>query len=185
MASLRHPNVVQFMGVSAFPPAMITGEGRWAGRRAAGCLVHVCAGVCVGRAMASASKCMHVLFQAMDSTCDSRLPGCGSVGRPLKLGGTLGVCAEYCGKGSLTDVLKGGRLSTQKANLLPWHRRINMVRAAAMLAGTAFKGLTVAWCLGCAQGVPHRCTAQAEVVRSCCVPRRHASLCFISMCCGV
>jgi hypothetical protein len=25
MASLRHPNVVQFMGVSAMPPAMITG----------------------------------------------------------------------------------------------------------------------------------------------------------------
>jgi hypothetical protein len=25
MASLRHPNVVQFMGVSAVPPAMITG----------------------------------------------------------------------------------------------------------------------------------------------------------------
>lgn len=32
MASLRHPNVVQFMGVSAFPPAMITGALR--------CVVH-------------------------------------------------------------------------------------------------------------------------------------------------
>ena len=29
IASLRHPNVVQFMGVSAFPPAMITGAACW------------------------------------------------------------------------------------------------------------------------------------------------------------
>jgi hypothetical protein len=37
MASLRHPNVVQFMGVSAKPPALISGECA-CGRTVTGCL---------------------------------------------------------------------------------------------------------------------------------------------------
>ncbi|KAI7839821.1 hypothetical protein COHA_006442 [Chlorella ohadii] len=62
MASLRHPNIVQFMGVCSCPPAMIT---------------------------------------------------------------------EFCGKGSLTDVLKAGRSSPAKAAQLPWTRRLNMALDAA------------------------------------------------------
>ena len=59
MARLRHPNICQFMGVSASPPAMIT---------------------------------------------------------------------EYCGKGSLNDLLRAGRGLQDKAQLLTWPRRLNMVR---------------------------------------------------------
>jgi serine/threonine protein kinase len=62
MASLRHPNIVQFMGVCSCPPAMIT---------------------------------------------------------------------EFCGKGSLTDVLKAGKASPAKAALLSWQRRLNMALDAA------------------------------------------------------
>ena len=46
----------------------------------------------------------------------------------------LGVCTappcvatEYCGRGSLTDVLRGGRASPAKAKQLDWARRLNMV----------------------------------------------------------
>ncbi|KAL4457287.1 hypothetical protein ABPG75_012152 [Micractinium tetrahymenae] len=62
MAAMRHPNIVQFMGVTSFPPAMIT---------------------------------------------------------------------EYCGKGSLTDVLQGARKSPQKAAQLTWARRLHMLLDAA------------------------------------------------------
>ena len=44
--------------------------------------------------------------------------------------GFLGVCTtppcvatEYCGRGSLTDVLRGGRASPAKAKQLDWARR--------------------------------------------------------------
>ena len=50
--------------------------------------------------------------------------------------GFMGVCptppcvaSEYCARGSLTDVLRGGRASPAKAALLDWTRRLNMVRA--------------------------------------------------------
>ena len=49
--------------------------------------------------------------------------------------GFLGVCAsppcvatEYCARGSLTDVLRGGKNNAAKAKLLDWTRRLNMVR---------------------------------------------------------
>lgn len=34
---------------------------------------------------------------------------------------------QFCGKDSLTDVLKAGRSSPAKAAQLPWTRRLNMV----------------------------------------------------------
>ncbi len=50
----------------------------------------------------------------------------------------LGVCAsppcvatEYCGRGSLTDVLRGGKNSAVKARQLDWARRLNMALDAA------------------------------------------------------
>lgn len=50
----------------------------------------------------------------------------------------LGVCAEpacivteYCSKGSLTDVLRRGRISTSHAAALDWSRRLNMAMDAA------------------------------------------------------
>jgi hypothetical protein len=36
--------------------------------------------------------------------------------------------AEYCSKGSLADVLSAARKSPQKAALLTWPRRLNLVR---------------------------------------------------------
>lgn len=35
--------------------------------------------------------------------------------------------AEYCARGSLTDVLRGGKNSAAKAKQLDWARRLNMV----------------------------------------------------------
>jgi serine/threonine protein kinase len=50
----------------------------------------------------------------------------------------LGVCAtppcvatEYCARGSLTDVLRGGKNSAAKAKQLDWARRLNMALDAA------------------------------------------------------
>ena len=62
MASLRHPNVVGFLGVCAHPPCVVT---------------------------------------------------------------------EYCGRGSLTDVLRGGAKSPAKAAQIDWPRRLNMALDAA------------------------------------------------------
>lgn len=62
MAGMRHPNIVQFMGVSAMPPAMVT---------------------------------------------------------------------EYCGKGSLTDVLRGAVANPKQAQMLTWARRLNLALDAA------------------------------------------------------
>ena len=52
--------------------------------------------------------------------------------------GFLGVCmgppcivTEYCSRGSLTDVLRGGKSSPAKAALLDWTRRLNMALDAA------------------------------------------------------
>ena len=36
-------------------------------------------------------------------------------------------CTQFCGKGSLTDVLKSGKSSPAKAAQLSWTRRLNMV----------------------------------------------------------
>lgn len=61
--------------------------------------------------------------------------------------GFLGVCAnppcvatEYCGRGSLTDVLRGGRNSAAKAKQLDWPRRLNMVRAGWAICEAQFRG---------------------------------------------
>jgi serine/threonine protein kinase len=52
--------------------------------------------------------------------------------------GFLGVClgppcivTEYCSRGSLTDVLRGGKSSAAKANMLDWTKRLNMSLDAA------------------------------------------------------
>lgn len=52
--------------------------------------------------------------------------------------GFLGVClsppcivTEYCARGSLTDVLRGGKYFSAKASLLDWPRRLNMALDAA------------------------------------------------------
>jgi len=52
--------------------------------------------------------------------------------------GFLGIClsppcmiSEYCARGSLTDVLRGGKASPAKAALLDWARRLNMALDAA------------------------------------------------------
>jgi serine/threonine protein kinase len=42
--------------------------------------------------------------------------------------------AEYCGKGSLLDVLKGGRKSAAKAAQLTWSRRLLLVSEACSLS---------------------------------------------------
>lgn len=80
----------------------------------------------------------------------------------------LGVCAdppcvatEYCGRGSLTDVLRGGKNSPVKAKQLDWARRLNMVRFCGWLC--------VCVCGGVGEGQP--------VAR---VPGLHPVFCAIS-----
>ena len=81
----------------------------------------------------------------------------------------LALPAEYCGRGSLTDVLRGGRGSPAKARLLDWARRLNMALDAAKgmhceLAGTG-PGLPArAWCKPERAGASRR--AGARVVRA-------------------
>lgn len=52
--------------------------------------------------------------------------------------GFLGIClnppcivTEYCSRGSMTDVLRGGKSSPAKAALLDWNKRLNMALDAA------------------------------------------------------
>ena len=108
MAALRHPNVVGFMGVCASPPCVATGasahsQQQLPGRPPAAC---VCAAPC------------HP-WEAPLTLCTCPLPASPS--------------PEYCGRGSLTDVLRGGKNSVAKAKQLDWARRLNMVRAGAAL----------------------------------------------------
>lgn len=102
-AGLRHPNVVQFMGVCARPPAMVVGEAQG---------LRTCAPAMVGCWCIAAPTCAAAERSWLTQT------------KPPP------PTAEYCGKGSLTDVLAAGRASPQKAALLTWARRLNIVSAA-------------------------------------------------------
>lgn len=64
--------------------------------------------------------------------------------------------AEYCGKGSLTDVLKGGLASPQRAAQLTWSRRLAMVSACG--------------CHAHAYRTRHKCTSRGVELPPPCVP---------------
>lgn len=108
MAALRHPNVVAFLGVCASPPCVATGAP-WAGAEEG-----------TGQWRRSVTGAAPPLG----------IPACQTNQLPLSH-----VAAEYCSRGSLTDVLRGGKGNATKARQLDWARRLNMVGGAAGPAG--------------------------------------------------
>lgn len=112
MAAMRHPNVVGFLGVCATPPCVATGAALGTGRAV---------GWRQGRSVAG----KHAALAALGA-CPAPPPT-----GPPRPSALPPPCAEYCGRGSLTDVLRGGKNSPAKAKLLDWARRLNMALDAA------------------------------------------------------
>jgi serine/threonine protein kinase len=117
MASLRHPNVVLFLGLCTSPPAVVTGGNSRGG------------GGDDGREpwkaptipQRSRHPALAMLPAARERSCALRLVG------PFLPPGP----AEYCSRGSLLDVLRAGHVSPQAALQLTWVRRLSMALDAA------------------------------------------------------
>lgn len=117
MASIRHPNVANFLGICLMPPCLITGACAADHDRIAGPEQQ---GMARQPVVVRGAAEHVVLFSRQCNT----LPWCCL------------LAAEYCERGSLFDVLRQAR---QGALELPWRRRLSLVRpASAAVAAAAF-----------------------------------------------
>lgn len=144
MASLRHPNVVLFLGVCFSPPAIITGAPRWLRSSGGAAALHF-----HGSRLASCAC-------ALSSNCRSLL---------------LHPHAEYCSRGSLFDCLRAATQAEVAAAQLSWTRRLSMALDAAkgmlalhshappILHRWASQLLRAAGACGCTGSAPVPCCA--------------------------
>ena len=105
MASLRHPNVVLWLGVCYSPPAIITGACVRGGRRLPSSL-------CLQPASTlphPASLCLTVCLPSLQPSTP----------------------AEFCSRGSLCDVLRAASQNEAAAAALTWPRRLGLALDAA------------------------------------------------------
>jgi serine/threonine protein kinase len=102
MASLRHPNIVQFMAVSTSPPAVITG---------------------------TAPQPPQPLLPALVTIRHPFAPLCWVTLAPDNF--ATPAAAEFCSRGSMLDVLRNAQLVEQAAAALTWVRRLSMALDAA------------------------------------------------------
>lgn len=105
MASLRHPCIIQFMGLCLMPPCLVTGQLPVLHRKD-------------GRKPAADSH---------ERAC------CDVAGQPVSLPRPhTHVPAEYCARGSLYDVLRAAATNPARAAELTWRRRLSLALDAAM-----------------------------------------------------
>lgn len=122
MASLRHPNIVLFLGLCYSPPAIVTGE-------AAGCTGHPLAWL---RGHCGAVARVHQLGQADRGTqALPSMPCCPRLHSPTPSRSRNQLPAEYCSRGSLFDCLRAASQAEGAAAQLSWTRRLNMALDAA------------------------------------------------------
>ena len=101
MASMHHPNVVNFLGICSLPPCILTGERLGA---APGCTVAFALQLCLGARL-------HTDDAACLIVCE--LPS-----------------SEFCSRGSIYDLMRRASRAPQLAAELTWQRRLTMVRPA-------------------------------------------------------
>lgn len=104
MAMMRHPNIIQFMGLCALPACILTGKT---------------GGRSVGTSSRPASGIRH--RPALLATT------CINAARPAP----ATAAAELCSRGSLYDVLRGAARDPAKAAELTWQLRLRMALDAA------------------------------------------------------
>lgn len=104
MAMMRHPNIIQFMGLCALPACILTGKaGGW----------------CTGTGSHSAADAKHDASLVASTCYNAAHPGPAI------------TTAELCSRGSLYDVLRGASRDPAKAAELTWQLRLRMALDAA------------------------------------------------------
>lgn len=147
------PSWMQFLGVCACPPAIVTGEHCYVGR--------LCCAVV--RRLPHPLRNRPTAHLARAGTgCPAGVPARQTVVLPAPLHPSAHLPrsspAEYCSRGSLTHVLQEAAQSPQKAALLTWPRRLRMVRRDA-----APEGVGEVWTVPTRVGMPtHGCGSVSQ-----------------------